>query len=208
MLCSVTLPRWGTMRRGELSPRPMPSGLAEYRKLITSVIAYGLAERAPTPTVNGNYNRKGLSPTSGDGLATYVQRSQKSFPVRVPTPTASMVTTGDMEQSRYSSGQRPEYAQVNGGSLNPDWVEWLMGWPIGWTRLEPLPELREEALGMEPADVPRVAVGVDNRTARLKCIGNGQVPQAAEIAWRILTTPTPSGPFPPEQPAMRPEPLP
>lgn len=26
----------------------------------------------------------------------------------------------------------------NGGQLNPDWVEWLMGWPIGWTDLKPL----------------------------------------------------------------------
>ena len=25
-----------------------------------------------------------------------------------------------------------------GGQLNPDWVEWLMGWPIGWTDLKPL----------------------------------------------------------------------
>ncbi len=25
-----------------------------------------------------------------------------------------------------------------GGQLNPPWVEWLMGWPIGWTDLEPL----------------------------------------------------------------------
>jgi len=25
-----------------------------------------------------------------------------------------------------------------GGQLNPDWVEWLMGYPIGWTGLEPL----------------------------------------------------------------------
>jgi hypothetical protein len=24
------------------------------------------------------------------------------------------------------------------GLLNPDWVEWLMGWPIGWTNLKPL----------------------------------------------------------------------
>jgi hypothetical protein len=24
---------------------------------------------------------------------------------------------------------------VIGGSLNPNWVEWLMGWPIGWTDL-------------------------------------------------------------------------
>ncbi len=24
------------------------------------------------------------------------------------------------------------------GRLNPDWTEWLMGWPIGWTALKPL----------------------------------------------------------------------
>jgi hypothetical protein len=25
-----------------------------------------------------------------------------------------------------------------GGQLNPPWVEWLMGWPVGWTDLKPL----------------------------------------------------------------------
>jgi hypothetical protein len=25
-----------------------------------------------------------------------------------------------------------------GGQLNPPWVEWLMGWPIGWTELKGL----------------------------------------------------------------------
>jgi hypothetical protein len=25
-----------------------------------------------------------------------------------------------------------------GGALNPTWVEWLMGWPLGWTDLKPL----------------------------------------------------------------------
>jgi hypothetical protein len=26
----------------------------------------------------------------------------------------------------------------NGGQLNPDWTEWLMGWPIGHTASAPL----------------------------------------------------------------------
>jgi len=26
----------------------------------------------------------------------------------------------------------------NGGKLNPTWVEWLMGWPLGWTDSKPL----------------------------------------------------------------------
>ena len=29
-------------------------------------------------------------------------------------------------------------AQVNGGHLNPTWVEWMMGWLLGWTDLKPL----------------------------------------------------------------------
>ncbi len=28
--------------------------------------------------------------------------------------------------------------QNNGGQLNPMWVEWLMGWLLGWTDLKPL----------------------------------------------------------------------
>ncbi len=56
----------------------------------------------PTPTVYGNYNRKGVSATSGDGLTTAVKKQ---------TPT-------------------------EGGSLNPEWVEWLMGFPAGWTEVD------------------------------------------------------------------------
>jgi len=29
-------------------------------------------------------------------------------------------------------------SEMVGGTLNPTWVEWLMGWPIGWTGLQPL----------------------------------------------------------------------
>ena len=35
-------------------------------------------------------------------------------------------------------------------------------------------------------DVGRVAHGVAGRVDRLKCLGNGQVPQCAALAWRIL----------------------
>ena len=32
---------------------------------------------------------------------------------------------------------RPLNEQV-GGALNPEWLEWYMDWPIGYTALEPL----------------------------------------------------------------------
>jgi len=38
----------------------------------------------------------------------------------------------------------------------------------------------------EPGSVPRVATGIAKRADRLKCIGNGQVPAAAALAWRTL----------------------
>ena len=38
-------------------------------------------------------------------------------------------------------------------------------------------------------DVGRVAHGVAHRVDRLRCIGNGQVPQAMALAWRILSGP-------------------
>jgi len=35
-------------------------------------------------------------------------------------------------------GQKIAMEDSTGGQLNPTWVEWLMGWPIGWTDLKPL----------------------------------------------------------------------
>lgn len=78
------------------------------------------------------------------------------------------------------------------GQLNPRWVEWLMGWPIGWTSLEPLQGLVWPDWSHDPADdkdteVPRLATSVPDRVASLKGIGNGQVPLSMVTAWEILT---------------------
>lgn len=54
-----------------------------------------------------------------------------------PTPTAhDAKDTGTAP----SEGRRntPCLAYQAGGKLNPTWVEWLMGWPLGWTDLKPL----------------------------------------------------------------------
>ena len=53
-----------------------------------------------------------------------------------PTPTASNAkNNGSASQMRRNT--KPLDAEV-GGALNPNWVEWLMGWPVGWTDLKPL----------------------------------------------------------------------
>lgn len=93
----------------------------------------------PTPTANGNHNRKGLSEKSGDGLATAVKLS--------PTPTSRDWRSGKSSEATQARNSRPLNeviaAQEDAGNsilpmyLNPDWVEWLMGFPIGYTRVEP-----------------------------------------------------------------------
>jgi hypothetical protein len=116
--CSVTWPQSGMTVNGQCLARPMLG-------LLTNVTDFGLW---PTPTVCGNYNRKGASSTSGDGLATAVKKW--------PTPTAhnAKETNAPSEANRNT----PTLANQAGGSLNPTWVEWLMGWPLGWTDLKPL----------------------------------------------------------------------
>lgn len=55
----------------------------------------------------------------------------------VATPTARDWKSGKASQATHDRNSRPLSEQI-GGSLNPTWVEWLMGWPLGWTDLKPL----------------------------------------------------------------------
>jgi hypothetical protein len=41
-------------------------------------------------------------------------------------------------QRRQESKRGIPLNEAVGGLLNPPWVEWLMGWPAGWTAFEPL----------------------------------------------------------------------
>jgi hypothetical protein len=48
------------------------------------------------------------------------------------TPQARDFRTG--QQSRWENPERTRNLNDQiGGQLNPTWVEWLMGWPLGWT---------------------------------------------------------------------------
>jgi hypothetical protein len=121
-LFSETWPRAGTTRNGTAFQR---APLVPH----TSAIESGLW---PTPTIDGNYNRKGASKTSGDGLATAVKRW--------PTPTArdhkSDSCSPAFRAKRDAMAIGKTLPWVLGGLLNPTWVEWLMGYPAGWTVCE------------------------------------------------------------------------
>ena len=53
-----------------------------------------------------------------------------------PTPTAHNSKEGAYPSE--FSRKTPSLATHAGGKLNPMWVEWLMGWMLGWTDLKPL----------------------------------------------------------------------
>jgi hypothetical protein len=63
-----------------------------------------------------------------------------------PTPQSSDCRDrGNMSnpaiQRRVQKGKQLNLSMVvhpTSGKLNPTWVEWLMGWPLGWTDLKPL----------------------------------------------------------------------
>jgi hypothetical protein len=49
-----------------------------------------------------------------------------------PSPSARDWRSG---KGRQDNGHSPQLPEVIGGQLNPTWVEWLMGFPPGWTDL-------------------------------------------------------------------------
>ena len=114
--------KWPTPRARDGQPEGLQSGMDRMGKYATCSLPTAVA-LFPTPTVCGNYNRKGASATSGDGLATAV--------FNCATPTARDWKSGKASQATMERNSRPLSEQV-GGSLNPAWVCWLMNWPLNW----------------------------------------------------------------------------
>jgi hypothetical protein len=60
------------------------------------------------------------------------------------TPIARDWRSGSVSAETLEKNSRPLSEQV-GGQLSPTWVEWLMGWPLGWTDCAPLETGRFQA---------------------------------------------------------------
>lgn len=161
---SETWPRWGTTRGGELYLLPTPAHLtgANESGLWQTPVADDAVERTrgkwnsrgepklsaevklwPTPTASLGTKGGRVTPRKGREGGTLIEAvsARKTW----PTPVASMSKGSSPAALTRKSGRSRENDRLDhkvmatdGGQLNPTWVEWLMGWPLGWTDLQPL----------------------------------------------------------------------
>jgi hypothetical protein len=159
-----TWPRWGLMRDGECWEQQMWGRRTSETEfgLWPTPTAHNAIERGypaefnrNTPTLTAQVQMSRWStPTSRDWKGSTIT---KNFPngfngglandvKRFPTPQASdnrdrgNLSSGTV-QRRMEKGKQISLSQSvseSSGALNPTWVEWLMGWPLGWTDLKPL----------------------------------------------------------------------
>jgi hypothetical protein len=145
---SETWPQWGLMRDGECW---------EQRMLEQTIrgTEFGLLEKWATPAV---YEDRSTVDQFQQRMKTHnrtVEGAELSMQVRMnaaglwPTPCSTDYKgsgkTGELRDRLDYAVERgatksKTYSEApkNGGQLNPMWVEWLMGWPLGWTDLKPL----------------------------------------------------------------------
>jgi hypothetical protein len=112
---SETWPQWGLMRDGECW---------EQRTLEQSIRG---TESGLLPTPNARDWKDGQ--TAGN-------RKSPGLGVVAHWPTPVSDDTS-YRKAKYAQGGTALSTKA-GGQLNPMWVEWLMGWSLGWTDLKPL----------------------------------------------------------------------
>ena len=134
---------------------------------IGSQANYGQVGLSNHPSIVGSVTReKGIKSGKEKNWATPTTRDHKGS----YSPEALVRSDG---KSRLDAlPQQAQYDETNiskVGKLNPSWVEQLMGLPVQWSMLP------------EPTSAHRVS--------RLMLLGNGVVPQQAELAFRTLLAP-------------------
>jgi hypothetical protein len=78
-------------------------------------------------------SKRGISKTPNPAeLAAGVTKENRQL---WPTPTSRMHKDNGKSPSELNRNSET-LAMKAGGQLNPQWVEWLMGFPDGWTDLE------------------------------------------------------------------------
>jgi len=143
---SETWPRSGMMRNGiayQLPPLALRTDGIESGSWPTPRASSAMAGNFTQNTLSrtrGNLEevvaqQMWLTPQAGDAKACYTGTQNQvmlAHQVKMwPTPVSKMWKDSGCP-SEFNRNEIPLAALV-GGALNPTWVEWLMGFPLGWT---------------------------------------------------------------------------
>jgi DNA (cytosine-5)-methyltransferase 1 len=112
-------PRWGSMRNGECFQQP---------KLVQTI---SVKESGFVPNNQTFFH---TPCTTGLDGGSNSRKALKKRMEQWPTPLSSEHKGNQKIRENHQNG----LTALVGGRLNPMWVEWLMGWPLGWTDLKPL----------------------------------------------------------------------
>lgn len=179
-------------------------GLTSFKRGDGQGTPLGIAVKQPWPTptagdakASGSRSLASSNAHSGTSLTDAVRPDRAKAGQVWPTPNGydahnhgNSLTPSVIR--RRAAGKQMNLSMEVPGRLNPDWVECLMGLPMGWTgtglhSMAPIrlwPAYRDqEQHDWEP---PRVVTGKPQRgrPARLRALGNGVVPQQAALAIR------------------------
>ncbi len=205
--------------KDQMWPTPTTNGYGQegqynnlYNKMITGIItqedfeamtSYKIQQMWPTPDANMGERGTQLNWTktrpSGHHAQYTLNQAVRDNPIMWPTPRARDFKDGYVVPPSVQSGSRSHTLgtkvveeksnNIEKVSLNPDWVEWLMGYDRGWSDLDCDNPQPHDGFQKEPEDIPRVAKGKKNRAKRLKGLGNAVLPQIPmQIALAIKKT--------------------
>ncbi len=158
-----TCPKWGMILRGELfelqtpahiidvrdslpsrsvpTPTCMDTRSGQPRKVVQQSLEEGnwrgvglrdFVQMFPTPTTihaeRGNHN---------EPVKNYLQRVEDYHQRKIKGKPGMSLGVA-VRMFPIPTSQDPSFENLTNGKLNPEWVEWLMGWPIGWTACGPV----------------------------------------------------------------------
>jgi DNA (cytosine-5)-methyltransferase 1 len=169
-----TWPQWGLMRNGECWEQQtlaqttrgtgfgfVPNGVDYFHTPNTTGLDGGSNSRKalrkrllPTPDASQRGPTKDYNPQAKSQSG----RTLQSFAAKFPTPQSNDAKNAVVRhrtkslQVMLGGTVATDNPELIGGQLNPMWVEWLMGWPLGMTDLKPLATDKSPFVPQQPGE--------------------------------------------------------
>jgi hypothetical protein len=92
----------------------------------------------PTPTTQDNVQVRGMgAAANAPSRGTTLGGAARYWPMPTVNDSKNSTLPESQRERDGLAGSLLRMGEPTGGQLNPMFVEWLMGWPLGWTELRP-----------------------------------------------------------------------